>query len=178
MPELIPVLTRDEIKKKVSALAATISSDYQNLDIILICVLKGAFLFFADLVRELTIPVKVDFIQAKSYGDQTATSGKVSLALSPGKRVTNTHVLVVEDIIDTGLTLNHLVEHLSALGPASIKTCVFIDKRERRQKKLVPDYIGHIVEKGFLVGYGLDHGERYRHLPEIYHLKFKPGETI
>jgi hypoxanthine phosphoribosyltransferase len=171
-PELIPVLERDTIQQRVEHLGERISEDYEGLDLILIGVLKGAFVFMADLVRALRIPVKMDFIQVGSYGAGTVSSGSIRLVKGLDLDVRSKHVLLVEDIVDTGLTLRYLMDHLVSLGAADVRVCTMIDKRERREASVTIDYACHEVREGFLVGYGLDHDQRYRELPGIYHLKF------
>lgn len=171
MSNLIPVLTKEEIEKAVSDIARKISSDYKGCDLILIGVLKGAFIFLSDLVRQLTIPVKVDFIGLSSYGSETSPSQSIHLTKDIEIDLKNKDVLIVEDIIDTGLSLTYLVDHLKKFGPKSVKICSLLDKHERRKADIRIDYIGHIVKKGFLVGYGLDYAEKFRNLPEVYHLK-------
>ncbi len=171
MPELIPVLTQKAIEDAVARVARQISKDYQNRDLVLIGSLKGAFIFMADLVRHLSIPVKIDFVRAASYGSDMSSSGKIRLSKEAELDLKGRDVLIVEDIIDTGLTLEYLREHFISLAPRSVKICAFIDKRERREKQIVIDYVCHVVETGFLVGYGLDYAENYRGLPEVYHLK-------
>jgi len=172
MPELIPVLNRDEIKFKVEKMAEKISSDYKNSELVLIGVLKGAFIFLSDLARNISVPVEIDFIGASSYGSQTSSSGEIRLTKEISVDVKNKDVLLVEDIIDTGLTLNYLIEHIRSFKPKSVKVCVFIDKQERRETEIKVDYVCHTMGKGFIVGYGLDFNERYRNLPDICHLKF------
>ena len=171
MPEFIPVLTQGAIAARIQAVAQRISIDYKDRDLILIGILKGAFIFLADLIRHLSIPVKVDFLCVSSYGDRTTSSGQIRLTKDVGLNLKNKDVLVVEDIVDTGLTLAHLIEHLKVAGAASVRICALIDKRERRQTAIAVDYVCHTVEKGFLVGYGLDYAEYYRNLPGIFHLK-------
>ena len=170
MPNLVPVLKKDEIEILVAELAKKISSDYQDRELILIAVLKGAFIFLSDLIRQLTIAVKVDFIRVASYGSNTSSSGKIQLTKEVEIDIKNKDVLVVEDIIDTGLTLTYIVDYLKSFGPKSVKVCTFLDKIERRKSDIEIDYAGHVVEKGFLVGYGLDCAEDYRYLPAVYHL--------
>ncbi len=171
MPELIPVLTKNEIDAMVTGVAHRISSDYQNRTLVLIGALKGAFIFMSDLIRRITIPIQVDFIGVSSYGFGTSSSGDIRLTKKPGIELKDKDVLIVEDIVDTGLTLSYLVDYLESFGPKSLKICTLLDKQERRMTDVKIDYACHLVEKGFLVGYGLDHAENYRHLPEIYHLK-------
>lgn len=171
MPELIPVLDKNDIDNIVAQVARKISSDYQNQELVLIGVLKGAFVFLADLVRHLSIPVKVDFIGVSSYGASTSTSGNIRLTKDIETDVRNKDVLVVEDIVDTGLTLAYIVDYIKTFEPKTVRVCVFIDKYERRKTNIKVDYACHEVDKGFLVGYGLDYNEDYRNLAEIYHLK-------
>jgi hypoxanthine phosphoribosyltransferase len=172
MPELIPVLEKDEIHKIVADVAQRISTDYQDKELILIGVLKGSFIFLSDLMRHLSIGAKVDFIGASSYGSGTSSSEQVKITKTIGIDIRGKDVLVVEDIIDTGFTMVDIIAYLKSLGPRSVKVCTLLDKKERRKRAVHIDYIGTKVEKGFLVGYGLDFDENYRNLPEIYHLKF------
>lgn len=171
-PELIPVLTENEIKLKVADVGQRISNDYQGRELVVIGVLKGAFVFLSDLIRKLTIPVTVDFIGVSSYGAETFSSGKIRLTKDVSVDLKEKHVLIVEDIVDTGLTLSFLVDYLQSFRPGSVKICAFIDKAERREVEVHVDYCCYQVREGFLVGYGLDFKEKYRELPEIYHLKF------
>lgn len=170
-PEMIPVLSREQIQEKVAALAARISEDYHRKDVVVVGILKGAFIFLADLVRALTIPVRIGFIRLASYGSDTSSSGTIRITKDLELDIHGRHVLIVEDIIDSGLTIAYLLDHLKPLGPESVKVCAFIDKLERREVQIPVDYAGHVVREGFLVGYGLDHDEQFRGLPEIYHLK-------
>jgi len=171
MPELIPVISKAEIDEHVAAVAHRISVDYTNRDLVLIGVLKGAFIFLSDLARRLTIPARIDFIGASSYGSGTTSSGKIKITKDIGIDIKDKDVLIVEDIIDTGLTLNYLIEHIKSRGPATVRNCILIDKRERREVTIQTDYTCLTVARGFLVGYGLDYDEDYRNLPAIYHLK-------
>ena len=171
MSEFIPVLTKEDIETQIRHIAGVISDDYRDRDLILIGILKGAFIFLSDLIRQLSIPVKVDFMCASSYGSGTASSGRIKLTKDVDIDIKNKDVLIVEDIVDTGLTLSYLVNYLKSSGAASVRICALIDKRERRETKVTVDYACHTVEKGFLVGYGLDYAEFYRNLPEVYHLK-------
>jgi hypoxanthine phosphoribosyltransferase len=171
MPDLIPVLKKDDIDKRVAAVAHTISSDYTGREPVLIGVLKGAFIFLSDLVRCLTIPVKIDFIHVSSYGANDQSSGKIHLKKGIDIDVKGKDLLVVEDIVDSGLTLTYIIDYLMSFSPKSVKTCALIDKRERRETGIQIDYTCQTVAKGFLVGYGLDYAERYRNFSDIYHLK-------
>jgi hypoxanthine phosphoribosyltransferase len=172
MPDLTPVLKKEDIDKSVAELAQRISKDYKNQDLILVGVLKGAFVFLADLIRHLTIPAKVDFVRIASYGEGTSSSGSIRLTLAPEVDIRGKDVLIVEDIVDTGLSLSSLVDYLQGYEPKSVRICALIDKTERREKQVEVDYVGHVVAQGFLVGYGLDYAENYRYLPAVYHLRF------
>ncbi|MGD8702237.1 MAG: hypoxanthine phosphoribosyltransferase [Desulfosarcina sp.] len=172
MPDFTLVLNKDEIERQISEIAKIISADYQGQELVLVGVLKGAFLFLADLARELKLDnLKIDFLQASSYGGDTISSETIVLKKDIDVDIRDKDVLVVEDIVDTGLTLAFLVDHLRRFGPKSIKVCAMIDKKERRKAAVAVDYACTTIEKGFLVGYGLDYAEDYRNLPEIYHLK-------
>jgi hypoxanthine phosphoribosyltransferase len=172
MAKLTNILTRDDLGEIISALAQQISSDCKGKELICVGVLKGAFVFMADLVRKLTIPVTVDFLRASSYGSSTASSGRPELAGNLSLDIKGKDLLLVEDIIDTGLTLQRILEHLKSQQPNSLRVCTLIDKRERRSVPVSVDYAGHVTEGGFLVGFGLDYAEKYRNLPGIYQLNF------
>lgn len=169
-PQMTLVLSRAEIAEKTKALARRISQDYNDKEIIVIGILKGAFIFLSDLVRELTTPVQIDFVRLASYGAGTSSSGSIRITKEIELDIRGRHVLVVEDIIDSGLTIAYLLDYLKQYEPESIKVCSLIDKIERREVQIQVDYAGHQVHAGFLVGYGLDFDEKYRALPEIYHL--------
>ena len=171
MPEFIPVLRKEEIDQMVAAVAKRISADYRDSELIFVGVLKGAFIFLSDLIRKISIPVKVDFIGASSYGPETFSSENIQLTKKLEVDIKDKDVLVIEDIVDTGLTLAYMVDYLNSFSPRSVKTCALIDKHERRKIQLKLDYVCHRLEKGFCVGYGLDYDGHYRNLPEIYHLK-------
>jgi hypoxanthine phosphoribosyltransferase len=166
------IFSQQEIRKKVKELARTISQDYKNEELILIGVLKGAFVFLSDLVRHLTIPVKVDFVRLSSYGSGTQSKGKIRFTKALELPVRDRHLLVVEDIVDSGLTMKFLKDFLMKEQPRSVKICALIDKSERRQVPIEIDYVGFSVPKGFIVGYGLDFDEQFRQLPALYHLQF------
>ncbi len=172
MPELIPMLNREAIGRITADVAQRIALDYRDRHPVLIGVLKGAFVFTADLIRQMRIPVTVDFIRASSYGAGTTSSGKIRMDGGGAIDIRGKDVIIVEDIVDTGLTLSRIVDHFRSMDPASLRVCALIDKHERRQRDVTVDYPGHRIDKGFLVGYGLDCDEAYRELPEIYHLKF------
>jgi hypoxanthine phosphoribosyltransferase len=166
------LLSREVVAARVKELAIQISRDYMGKDLLLVGVLKGAFVFLADLMRALEIPVQVEFVRLASYGKGATSAGKVRVVLDLEASIADQHVLIVEDILDTGLTLGFLLERLRARQPASLKLCVLLSKRIRRVYDITPDYTGFDVPDGFVVGYGIDYGERYRYLPAIYTLSF------
>ena len=165
MPRIL--IPHAEIEARVAILAEKISSDYEGKEPILIGVLKGVVFFFADLVMKMTIPSKMDFIRATSYGSGSTSSGVIRILKDVELPLEGEDVIIVEDIVDTGLTLDQMVRHLEAKGPSSIKICALIDKSERRTQEVRIDYLGFEVPSGFLIGYGLDYAERYRYLPDI-----------
>ena len=165
------LISREAIAGRVKELAGEISRDYQGRDLVMVGVLKGAFIFLADLVRELSYPVEIDFVRLASYGGATSPTGEVQITKDVELSLEDRDVLIVEDIMDLGFTLDFLKKHLATHQARSVKICVLVDKRERRQVEVPLDYVGFVVEKGFLVGYGLDCGEKQRTLPEIYALE-------
>ena len=171
MSELIPVLTKEQIEEKIIETAGRISEDYKGSDLVLIGVLKGSFMFLSDLAKQISIPVKIDFIGASSYGSDTKSSGTVKITKEVSMDIKDKDILIVEDIVDSGITLAYLVEHFKSYGAKSVKVCTLLNKHERRETNIKIDYFCHEINEGFLVGYGLDYNEEYRNLPEIYHLK-------
>ncbi len=161
------MLSETDIKKRVKELAEEIENDLVNEEIVLIVVLKGSFVFAADLIREMKGDIKVDFISVSSYSDQTETTGKVKLIKDLDANITNRNVVVVEDIIDSGLTLHFLRDHLKMHKPKQIKICTLLDKPERRRVDLPVDYVGFVIPDEFIVGYGIDYAQKYRNLPYI-----------
>ena len=175
-PQLSTLISRHEIAGAVSRLAGEIGRDYEGKSPLVIAVLKGSFIFLADLVREMRIPLTLAFVEAKSY-QGVATTGRPRLthgmddSLAEGR-----HVLLVEDIVDTGITADYIIRHINArMRPASLKLCALLDKPTRRRVPVHIDYRGFIVPNRFLVGYGLDLDEQYRHLPDIHVLDEKGG---
>lgn len=166
--KLVLLYTREEIAERVRELAKAISRDYQDKELILVGILKGAFVFLADLIRHLTVPVTVDFIGLSSYGLGSKSSGEVVLTKDLQIPIEGRDVLVVEDILDTGLTTDLILKQLQERKLASLKLCTLIDKRERRRVPVAVDYVGFELDKGFVVGYGIDYAEQHRHLPDIY----------
>ncbi len=163
--------TQEMIHNRVKELGAALSRDYEGKNPLLIGVLKGSFIFLSDLARAVDIPCQIEFIAVSSYGDGTKTSGEVKMTKALGSIVEGRHIIVVEDILDTGLTLDYLIKYLSDLNPASLKTCTFLDKPSRRKAPVQADYVGYECEDYFFVGYGLDYAGNYRNLPYIGSLK-------
>jgi hypoxanthine phosphoribosyltransferase len=171
MPEIVSYLKKETIDSLISDVAAQISSDYHGQELVIIGVLTGAFIFLADLIRKITIPVKIDFIGASSYGTGTQSTGNIRITKELSIDVENNNVLIVEDIIDTGLTLAYLMDYIQSFRPKSVRVCALLDKRERRISPVRVDYACQVVEDRFIVGYGLDFADEYRQLPEICYLK-------
>ncbi len=165
------LFSRQTIQKRVNELAEQISSDYEEKEPVIIGVLNGAVFFFADLVRQLSIPIKMDFIRAISYGSEMTSSGSIRLTKDVDITIRGEPVIVVEDIVDSGLTLNHIINTLELKKPESLRICALIDKLERREVNVSISYCGFQINEGFIVGYGLDYNEMYRQLPEIYILR-------
>jgi hypoxanthine phosphoribosyltransferase len=168
MNDLKLLYDRRQLLKRVDELAVEISRDYLDRDLVVIGVLKGAFIFLADLIRRLTIPVQVDFVRLASYGAGMKSSGKVIITKDIETSLAGRNVLVVEDIVDTGHTMKFLLEWFSERQPESIKVCTLLDKPSRRKVKFQADYTGFAIDDLFVVGYGLDFDERYRFLPEVH----------
>lgn len=168
------VFAAEEIGRQVQRLANQISADYQGRDVVLVGVLKGAFIFLADLARQLSIPVQLDFVRLASYGTGTQSSGEIRISTDVELDLEGRDVLIVEDIVDSGLTTTFLRHHLSAKNPRSLKICTLLDKAERRSVPVPLDYVGLHLDEGFVVGYGLDCNEALRQLPDIYELILEP----
>ena len=166
--ELKLLFAKKDIASTVARLAKEISVDYVNKRVVLIGVLKGAFMFLADLVRQLTIPVEIEFIRISSYGSQKESSGEIIIKKDVEISLEGKDILIIEDIVDTGLSLSFLLDHLRAHNPSSLKVCALIDKKSRREVAAQVDYIGFEMDEGFIVGYGIDFNEGYRALPEIF----------
>lgn len=161
------LISKEDIQKMVQRLGQQISSDYQGKDLVLIGVLKGSFVFLADLMREITIPLDMDLISVSSYGKSTQSSGVVRLIKDIDIDIAGKDVLIVEDLVDTGLTLMHLKELFYTRNPKSIKICTAFDKPETRTVEVHVDYSGIVIPNKFVVGYGLDYAGKYRNLPEL-----------
>ncbi len=165
------LITKEQIAEGVKNLAAKLDNDYAGKNPIVVCILKGSTLFFADLVRAMTIPLEFDFLAISSYGNKTKSSGEVKMVKDLDNLIENRHVLIIEDIVDSGYTLTYLKKLLASRAPASIKICTLLDKKSRREVPLTPDYCCFDIEDYFVVGYGLDYAQKYRSLPEIGVLK-------
>lgn len=170
------LLTAEEIKGKVKELGEAITRDYMGKNLLVVGILKGAVIFMSDLIREIKTPIDIDFMAVSSYGTSTQSSGVVRIMKDLERSIEEFHILIVEDIVDTGLTLKYLVENLRSRGPQSVKICTLLDKPGRRKVQVAPDYNGFSIPDEFVVGYGLDYNERFRHLPYIGVLK--PGEYM
>lgn len=164
-PEVL--FSQDEIKRAVARLAAEIRKDYQGKQPLLIGILKGSFVFMADLIRQLELPVEVDFVKLSSYGTGTESSGEVKMIQGLETPIMGRDVLVIEDIVDTGLTLTFLLDYVQEEKPASVRLCALTDKPSRRQVPVTIDYLGFTVPDKFIVGYGIDWNEKFRYLPDI-----------
>ena len=160
--------SKDDICKRVEELGLEISRDYAGKSLHVISLLKGSFIFASDLVREIDLPLKVSFIATSSYGHGTSSSGQVKIEDMIKGDIAGEHILVVDDITDSGITMQKVLEYLSEKSPASLKSCVLLDKPDRRQVDLKADYIGFEIEDKFVVGYGLNYGDYYRNVPYVF----------
>jgi hypoxanthine phosphoribosyltransferase len=165
------LIDEDSLQAKVKELGAKIAEDYKGKDLLLICVLKGAVVFVSDLMKRIDLPLEIDFMAVSSYGCDTKSSGVVRILKDLDKGVEGKHILIVEDIIDSGLTLSYLIENLKARGPESVEICTILDKPDRRTANINIKYTGFQVPDEFVVGYGLDYAEKYRNLPYVAVLK-------
>jgi hypoxanthine phosphoribosyltransferase len=161
------LISEVELQGRIQALGKAITTDYQGRDLIFVIVLRGAMMFSADLARAVDLPLTVDYIALSSYGDRDVSSGRVHILKDLSQSIAGKHVLIIEDIVDTGITLQHLWNHLMARHPADLNVCTLLDKRARRRVELPIKYTGFEVPDAFVVGYGLDYQQRYRNLPFI-----------
>jgi hypoxanthine phosphoribosyltransferase len=168
MPErLRTMLSAEKIALRVAELGGEIARDYNGRNLVLVCVLKGSFVFASDLARTIDLPLRIDFLGVRSYGQGTESTGVVQITQDLSRPIENEDVLLVEDIVDTGLTIAHLINLLRTRAPASIKVCALLHKPARARVKVAVDYLGFTIDDHFVVGYGLDFAERYRNLPYI-----------
>ena len=165
------LLDEEKIQKRICELAACISKDYEGKNPVIISVLKGSFIFLADLVRTFTIPVEIDFLAVSSYGSSTRSSGVVRIKKDFDVDVSGRDVMIVEDIVDSGLSLKYIVDYINHHGASSVKTCVLLDKPAAHKDEIKIDYLGFEIGNDFVVGYGLDYAEKYRNLPYVAILK-------
>lgn len=165
------LISKQQIEEKAIELGRKIAKDFKGEDVTLVCVLKGSSVFFADLIRAIDLDINIDFIAVSSYGNTMASGGEVKLIKDLDESAKGKNIIIVEDIIDSGFTLNYLVNLLSTRSPKSLKICTLLDKPSRRKAKVQPDYVGFQIPDKFVVGYGLDYAEKYRNLPEICVLK-------
>ena len=161
-----PLFTVEQIQNKVREIAAQISKDYEGKEILSVGILKGAFMFFSDIVKLIQVPMAIDFLIASSYA-KTSSTGEIKIHADLRENVKGRHVLLIEDIADTGLTFKHIKDLLLSRNPASLKTCVFLDKQARREVNLHLDYVGFEIPNEYVVGYGLDYENKFRNLPYI-----------
>ena len=161
------LISNEEIQKRLDELAARVNADYAGHDLLVVCILKGAVAVFADLLRRLTIPCSIDFMAISSYGSSSKSSGVVRILEDLDHGIEGKDVLIVEDIVDSGMSMSYLKDNLRTRGPASLKLLTLLDKPERRRVELKADYIGFTIPDEFVVGYGLDYAEHYRNLPDV-----------
>ena len=162
------LFNREEISQRVKELGTEISNDYKDGELVAISLLRGSFIFAADLVREINIPVNVDFMATSSYGHEESSSGIVEIITDVRTDIKGKDVLIIDDIIDSGYTMKKVVEFINIKEPKSIKTCCMLDKPSRREADIVPDYVGFTIPDVFIVGYGLNYGDFYRNIPYIF----------
>ena len=161
------LISAQQIAERISILGAQITQDYQGKDLVAVCVLKGSFLFMSDLARQIQLPIAIDFLACASYGDETRSSGIVKITFDLSHSIEGKDVLLVEDIVDTGLTMDYLLTNLQTRHPRSLKVCALLHKPPRMQRPITIDYLGFTIPDVFVVGYGLDYAQRYRNLPFI-----------
>ena len=159
--------TEEEIDNRIRELGAQITKEYEGKEITMICILKGAAPFACELAKRIDLPVEMDYMRCSSYGNETESSGVVKIDLDLDRPVRDKHLLIVEDIIDTGRTMHYLLDILKSRGPADVKLCALLDKPDRRVTDVNIDYTGFVIPDEFIVGYGLDYAQRYRNLPYI-----------
>ncbi|MBO4331059.1 MAG: hypoxanthine phosphoribosyltransferase [Oscillospiraceae bacterium] len=168
------LISEEELKKHTARIAAQISRDYKGREVLFVGILKGAFVFMADLVRRVELPgCRLGFMMVSSYGSGTVSSGNITIKKDLEMDVEGKHVIIVEDIVDTGFTLNYLKKYIANRNAASVKICTMLDKPDRRQVQLEPDYVGVKIPDAFVVGYGLDYDEAFRELPDVCVLKLE-----
>ncbi len=166
------LITEEELQARIAELGRAISADYQDKNVLAICILRGAVIFLSDLIRRITVPHEIDFMAVSSYGGgRTESSGVVRILMDLRVNIRERHVLIVEDIVDTGLTLTYIINNLKTRQPVSLRTCALLNKQARRQVDVSVDYLGFDIPDKFVIGYGLDYDEKYRNLPFVGVLK-------
>lgn len=170
MTKLIQIISEQEIQKQIKDVVALISEDYSGKKLVLVGILKGSFIFLSDITRQISIEHEIDFVGTSSYSG-TKSTGAIQFTKRPDIKLEGKDILIVEDIVDTGITLTALIEYFTTLKPSSVKVCALINKNERRELSINVDYSCFNIEKGFIVGYGLDYNEKYRNLPAIFDLQ-------
>lgn len=161
------LITTESLQTRIKELGQEITEDYKGQDLMIVCVLKGAVMFMSDLAQNIDLPATMDFMAVSSYGSSTVSSGVVKILKDLDSSIEGKNILIVEDIIDTGLTLSYIIDNLKSRGPKSVKICTLLDKPERRKADIEVDYTGFTVPDEFIVGYGIDYAEKYRNLPYI-----------
>ncbi|MBE7091628.1 MAG: hypoxanthine phosphoribosyltransferase [Clostridiales bacterium] len=172
------MISYDEMQSRIKEIANQINKDYKGKSLLVVCILKGAVLFYSDLVRMLDMDVRFDFMTISSYGNSTESTGEVKIKKDLDNSINEQHVLIVEDIVDSGLTLKNLKEVLSTRKPASIKVCCMLDKPSRRKVEMIPDYCCFEIPDKFVVGYGLDYSEEYRQLKDVCFIDPEFAKTL
>lgn len=162
------LFTREEIQKRIEELGRQISKEYDKKNLLVVSLLKGSFIFTADLVREISIPVKIEFMTTSSYGHSTESCGEVEVLYDIKGDLEGYDILIADDIADTGITMKYVIDYLKSKNPNSIKNCVLLDKPSRRKVELEPDYVGFTIPDKFIVGYGLNYGDYYRNVPYVF----------
>lgn len=172
------LIDEEKIMQRVAEMGAEITKDYEGKDLVVICILRGGVIFMSDLAKQIKLPIRMDFMAVSSYGLSTKSSGVVRILKDLDEDVEGKDVLIVEDIVDTGLTLHYLVDYLKSRGPKSVKVCCFLDKPTRRKIEVPIDYIGFDIPDRFVVGYGLDYAQKYRNLPYVSVLDEEDQEAL
>ncbi|NFV12605.1 hypoxanthine phosphoribosyltransferase [Clostridium sporogenes] len=167
------LIDKEEIAKKISEIGKEISKDYNNKNLYILSLLRGSFIFAADIVREIEVPTKIGFMTTSSYGHEEQSSGKVKIVNDVPDNIKGYDVIIVDDIVDTGITMEFVINHIKALGANSVKSCVLLDKPERRKVDLTPDYSCFTIPDVFVVGYGLNYGDYYRNIPYVFNWEEK-----
>ena len=166
------LFSKEEIDESISKIADQINNDYNGEEVVFVTVLNGAFMFATDLIKKINLDCFIDFIQCSTYGNNTVSSGELKIKKDLSLDIAGKHVIIVEDILDSGYTLSNLIKYIETKGPKSIKTAVFMDKTARREENIVPDYSAVVLDKDeFVIGYGLDYAQKYRNLPFVGVLK-------